>query len=74
MISEATIQGCLDEDRKAQKKVYETYFPLMLSIVRRYIKDEEESLDVLNQGFIKIFRKVDQYHFQNSLKVGVNEL
>lgn len=68
MISEATIHGCLEEDRKAQKKVYETYFPLMLSIVRRYIKDEEEALDVLNQGFIKIFRKVDQYHFQNSFE------
>ncbi len=68
MISESTIEGCLEEDSKAQKRVYETYFPLMLAIVRRYIKDEEEVLDVLNQGFIKIFKKINQYHFGNSFE------
>ena len=68
MISESTIEGCLEEDRKAQKRVYETYFPLMLAIVRRYIKDEEEVLDVLNQGFIKIFKKINQYHYGNSFE------
>jgi RNA polymerase sigma factor (sigma-70 family) len=68
MISESTIEGCLKEDRKAQKRVYETYFPLMLAIVRRYIKDEEEALDVLNQGFIKIFKKIEQYHVGNSFE------
>lgn len=56
MIGESTIEGCLKEDRKAQKRVYETYFPLMLFIFLRYIKDEEEALDLLNQGFIKIFK------------------
>lgn len=40
----------------------------MLAIVRRYIKDEEEVLDVLNQGFIKIFKKIGQYHFENSFE------
>jgi RNA polymerase sigma-70 factor (ECF subfamily) len=40
----------------------------MLAIVRRYIKDEEEALDVLNQGFIKIFKKIEQYHVGNSFE------
>ena len=68
MISDSTIDGCLKEDRKAQKRLYETYLPLMLAIVRRYVKDEEEALDVLNQGFIKIFKKNDQYHAGNSFE------
>lgn len=67
-ISEQIIKGCVQENRTAQKTVYETYYPLMLAIVRRYIKDEEEVLDVLNQGFIKIFKKIDQYHFENSFE------
>lgn len=57
MISDSIINGCIDEERSSQKKVYDTYFPLMLAIVRRYIKDEEEAMDVMNQGFIKIFKK-----------------
>jgi RNA polymerase sigma-70 factor, ECF subfamily len=68
MISDSIINGCIAEERSSQKKVYDTYFPLMLAIVRRYIKDEEEAMDVLNQGYIKIFKKIDQYHFGNSFE------
>ncbi len=68
MISDSIINGCIDEERSSQKKVYDTYFPLMLAIIRRYIKDEEEAMDVMNQGFIKIFKKIDQYHFGNSFE------
>jgi len=68
VITESIIKGCIREDRKSQRIVYEAYYPVMLAIVRRYIKDEEEVLDVLNQGFIKIFRKIGQYHFENSFE------
>jgi RNA polymerase sigma-70 factor (ECF subfamily) len=68
MITKEVIQGCLNSNRVAQRKVYETYYPVMLAIVRRYIKDEEEALDVLNQGYIKIFKKIDQYHPENSFE------
>ncbi|GAB4382803.1 MAG: RNA polymerase sigma factor [Salibacteraceae bacterium] len=68
MIDEADIRGCLNKDPRSQKKVYETYLPLMLAIVRRYISDREEALDVVNQGFIKVFDKIGQYHFENSFE------
>jgi RNA polymerase sigma factor (sigma-70 family) len=68
VISDEIINGCLTQSRKSQKRVYETFYPLMLAIVRRYIKDEEEALDVVNQGFVKVFQKIDQYHFGNSFE------
>lgn len=68
IINDSDIQGCMAQSQKSQKKVYETYFPVMMSIVRRYIKGDEEALDVLNQGFIKVFKKIDQYHFGNSFE------
>jgi RNA polymerase sigma factor (sigma-70 family) len=68
MISEQTINSCKAQDAKAQKRVYEFYFPLMLAIVRRYVKDNEDALDVLNQGFVKVFKKIDQYHEGNSFE------
>lgn len=68
MISEDIISACAARDKNAQKKVYESYYPVMLAIVRRYIKDQEEVLDVVNQGFVKIFSKVDQFHFENSFE------
>ncbi len=68
MVSEETIEGCRRGERKAHKTVYETYYPVMLAITRRYIRDDEEVMDVLNQSFIKIFKKIDQYHPENSFE------
>ncbi len=68
MITEKVIKACAKQDKNAQKAIYETCYPLMLAILRRYIRDEEEVLDVLNQGYMKIFNKIDQYHFENSFE------
>lgn len=68
MVTEETIKGCVNDDRKCQRAVYEEFYPTMLAIVRRYIHDSEEVLDVLNQGFIKVFKKVKQYHAENSFE------
>lgn len=68
MITQEVIKACAKQDKNAQRSVYETYYPLMLAILRRYIRDEEEVLDVLNQGYMKIFNKIDQYHFENSFE------
>lgn len=68
MITDDVIKACSRNDRIAQRKVYETYYAVMLAIVRRYIRDQEEALDVVNQGFVKVFQKVDQYHFENSFE------
>jgi RNA polymerase sigma factor (sigma-70 family) len=68
MITEDIIRSCARDDRSAQKRVFEAYYPVMLAIVRRYIRDQEEALDVVNQGFVKIFQKVKQYHFENSFE------
>ena len=68
MITEDVIRACVKQDKNAQRTIYETFYPLMLAILRRYIKDDEEVLDVLNQGYMKIFKKIDQYHFENSFE------
>ncbi len=68
MINQDVIRACVKQDKIAQRTVYETYYPLMLAILRRYIRDEEEALDVLNQGYMKVFKKIDQYHFENSFE------
>jgi len=68
MVTDEIINDCRAQKRIAQKRVFESYYPVMLAIVRRYIRDDEEALDVLNQGFVKIFKKIDQYHFGNSFE------
>lgn len=44
-----------------QKYVFEKFYGLMMGICLRYVSNREEARDILQEGFIKIFEKVDQY-------------
>ncbi len=55
------IQGCRQKDRLAQKYLYQRYYGKMLGICMRYTSQKSEAIDVLNQAFLKVFEKIDQY-------------
>jgi RNA polymerase sigma factor (sigma-70 family) len=50
-----TIQGCIQKDYKYQKIVYEHYRGYTLRIIFRYIYRYEKAIDVMNDGFVKLF-------------------
>jgi len=49
------IKGCIDKDHKYQKIIYEHYRGFALKIVFRYIYRYEKAVDVVNDGFVKLF-------------------
>jgi len=55
------IAGCKRKDTWAQKKLYELYAPAMLGVCVRYIDEKEAARDILHEGFIKIFTKIESY-------------
>jgi RNA polymerase sigma factor (sigma-70 family) len=55
------IKGCRNKERKAQKILYERYFGKMMGMARRYIKDSEDAMEVVNTGFLKIFSNIDKF-------------
>jgi RNA polymerase sigma-70 factor (ECF subfamily) len=55
------IAGCKADDRKTQEKLYRNYYRAMMSLCLRYTKNEEDALEVLNTGFLKIFRSIHRY-------------
>jgi len=58
---EALIFGCINQDNAARKKLYERYAPAMLGVCARYLEDKETVRDVLHEGFIKVFTKIESY-------------
>ena len=62
------IQGCIRNERSAQEKMYKLFYPRMMSLVRRYIDQEMQAEEVLNNGFLRAFQKVEQYTFQGSFE------
>jgi RNA polymerase sigma factor (sigma-70 family) len=49
------IKGCLLNDHKYQKILYERYYGFALKIVFRYIFKYDRARDVVNDGFVKLF-------------------
>lgn len=61
------IKECLKGSRDAQKLLYAAFAPTMLGICYRYTKSLEDAEDVLQDGFIKVFTKLDQYKEKGNL-------
>ena len=55
------IAGCVKGERWAQKTLYEMYAPVLMSVCVRYVGDYETARDVLQDGFIKLFTKIEMY-------------
>lgn len=74
----AIIAGCIRQERKAQRALYERYAPLLFAVVRRYLSSYEDAEDVLAEVFYKIFTNINSYKAQGSLegwlrRIAVNE-
>lgn len=55
------IKQSLQNSRKAQKLLFEKYSPKMLGLCRFYIKDMQQSEEVMLNGFFKVLTKLNQY-------------
>lgn len=55
------IAGCKRKDTGARKQLYERYAPTMLGICIRYVNEKETARDILQEGFIKVYTKIDSY-------------
>lgn len=59
--SEKLIKACIKGNRKAQRSLYDEYKDGMYALCLRYAKSREDAEDILQDGFIKVFRDLHQY-------------
>jgi RNA polymerase sigma-70 factor (ECF subfamily) len=61
-------RDCLNGDRRAQKKLYDRYAGKMFAVCMRYAKDRPTAEDYLQEGFIRVFRKLDSFREEGSFE------
>src|SRR6185436_18665814 len=49
------VEQCRAQSRTAQKPMYEKYSGRMLTVCYRYLKNEDDAMEVLNNAFMKVF-------------------
>ena len=55
------IKLCKKGNQKAQMQIYNLYCEAMFFITSRYIKNEEEAKDAMQEGFLKAFLNLESY-------------
>lgn len=62
------INGCLKGNRRMQEELYRRYSPKMYAVCLRYASNAEEAQDILQEGFIKVFKKMDSFRGDGSFE------
>ena len=62
------IQGCKNNDRKYQELLYRKFAKKMYGICLSYAKDRSMAQEILQDGFVKVFKKIDTFKEQGPLE------
>jgi len=62
------IKGCISSDRRMQEELYRRFSPRMYAVCLRYAGNAEEAEDILQEGFIKVFKKMDSFRNEGSFE------
>jgi RNA polymerase sigma factor (sigma-70 family) len=55
------IQGSILNNRESQKKIYSSFYGYAMAICDRYTNNREDAAEILNDGFLKIFKEIHHY-------------
>ena len=55
------ISGCIENNRQAQERLYKQFYGPMASICLRYTRNDEDAIEVLHNGFLKVFKNIHTY-------------
>ncbi|MBI4946366.1 MAG: sigma-70 family RNA polymerase sigma factor [Bacteroidetes bacterium] len=78
MTDEELVSGCIAKNPSAQKLLFERFSRKMMGVCLRYANRAEEADDMLQNGFIRVFEKIETFRGSGSLegwirKIVVNE-
>ncbi len=62
------IQGCLKEKRESQKLLYEKFYGYGMSFCLRYSKNMDDAVEILNDGFLKVFNNLKTFDLDRPFK------
>ena len=71
---EILVDGCVKNDRFYQEILYRKYFDSMMRMCMRYTQDRDIAMEIINNGFLRVFKKIGLYSFTGSLEGWIRRL
>lgn len=70
----ALVYKCLQNDRKAQAELYNLFSGKMFAVCMRYAADYDGACDMMQEGFVKVFKSLDRFNFEGSVEGWVRRI
>lgn len=61
------VSGCLSDNRKCQKMLFDRYKDAMYTVAFRILRNEDLASDALQEGFIRVFGSLKNYKGRSTL-------
>ncbi len=74
MTDEELIKGSIKENELCQKEIFHRYAGRMLGVSYRYARNTMDAEDIVQEAFIKVFKKLGQYKFQGSFEGWIRKI
>ena len=68
------VSACVRKERWAQKELYEMNYSKMMGVCMRYAENKEDALDILHEGFIKVFKFIGKYQAGSNLGAWIRRI
>lgn len=68
------MDSCKKGDRNTQERVYKAFYGYAMGICLRYSKTRDEAIEIVNDGFLKVFTKLDMYSKGLSFKGWIRKI
>lgn len=68
------IQKCIAGSRLHQKSLFDMYSKKMMTVCLRYGRDQQEAEDILQEGFIKVFKSLEKYKYKGSFEGWIRKI
>ena len=62
------IKGCLAGERRMQEALYQRFSPKMYAVCLRYSNNADDSQDILQDGFVKVFKNLHMFRSEGSFE------
>ena len=71
---EAIIRGCIAGDRASQSKLYHLHCSRMMAVCMWYAHNREEAEEILQDGFLRIFKYIHTFNRLGSLEAWIRSI
>jgi RNA polymerase sigma-70 factor (ECF subfamily) len=68
------VEGCIRNDRYSQELLYRKHFDTMIRMCVRYTEDRDIAMEIVNNGFLRVFKKLHTFSFKGSLEGWIRKL